>query len=640
MSMIRQVMLLLAWVVALSVGGTAIVSAASARDSLQAQWQVRNGDAAHLLAVLLSQQKGDLARVELLLTTQFNTGHYSLVRLQGADGGVLFERTAPVSTGAAPAWLSKGLPLSAGPGQAVVSNGWARLGVLEIESHPGWAYDALWVSVTRTAAWVLLAGAIAAVAAVLGVRAWRRGLETVVDQADALRQGRFAEIEQPRTPELSRLAAGMNAMVRSLRALFESQATQIDSLRRQAQHDAATGLANRAHLLAQLERTLGPAGEAAAGAQPRFGALLLMRLQDLGRTNQRAGRRATDRMLGEIGSTLESFAERLPGAFAGRLNGSDLALFLPTSEDVSDLARELAGALHVVACRHDPQARAALGVVTGLTGGDVSSALARADEALARAEQQGAWAVAVVAGAEVAGLGEEEWQRRLEAAVDAGRGELLEFPLVDRNGQVLHLECPLRVQLEEGGAAMRAAAWLPMAARGQLVAKVDRLAIQRALESIVVDGVMRSVHVAGASLSQELFVEEVASMLAAVGPHAGGLSLEIAEADAARFPGWRYAFSAWKPLGVRLGVENAGEHARTWLTARGLGLDYLKLDGRVLRRLGDDSKLADYVAQLVTTARGLGVAVYAEGIDRDEDLRAVWELGLDGATGAAIRAAA
>ena len=80
------------------------------------------------------------------------------------------------------------------------------------------------------------------------------------------------------------------------------------------------------------------------------------------------------------------------------------------------------------------------------------------------------------------------------------------------------------------------------------------------------------------------------------------------------------------------------QHARERRLRRAPGRE--STPGRVLRRVGDDSKLADYVAQLVTTARGLGVAVYAEGIDRDEDLRAVWELGLDGATGAAIRAAA
>lgn len=638
MSMIRQVMLLLALVVALSVAGTAGVSAWSARQSLQEQWQVRNQDAAAMLALVLSQQGGDPARLALALATQFDSGHYALLRLEGPDGRALFERRAPPATGSAPAWLVEALPLSSGPGSAVVNDGWRRVGMLQVESHPGWAYDALWNAMVRTGLWVALAGLLAAGVAAWGVRRWRRGLDRVVEQADALRDGRFTEVEQPATPELSRLAGGMNAAVRSLRTLFDSQATQIDGLRRQAQQDRATGLANRAHFITQLERALGSPEPGLEENHLRRGSLLILRLHELGRTNQRAGRQATDRMLGEVGRLLEDFAQRVPGAFAGRLNGSDLALFLSASAGVEDLAQELGGALRAVVCATDARARGSVGAVVGLVGGEVSGALARADEALARAERQGDWAVATLAGADAPGLGEEQWRLRLEDALNAGRADLLEYPLVDPAGHVLHLECPLRVQLDYGGAWVRAAGWLPMAVRGQLVAQVDRLAVQRALEAIVVDGVRRSVHVAGESLVQDSFVEEVASMLEAAAGHAAGLCLEVSEADAVRQPGWRQAFAAWKPLGVRLGVENAGEHARTWLTARGLGLDYLKVDGRFLRGVGRDEKLREYLVQLVATARGLGVPIYAEGLDREEDLRAAWELGFDGATGAAVRA--
>jgi hypothetical protein len=155
-----------------------------------------------------------------------------------------------------------------------------------------------------------------------------------------------------------------------------------------------------------------------------------------------------------------------------------------------------------------------------------------------------------------------------------------------------------------------------------------------------VDGVRRSVHVAGESLVQDSFVEEVASMLEAAADHAAGLCLEVSEADAVRQPGWRQAFAVWKPWACAWGWRTPASTRAPGSRRAGSGWMYLEVDGRFLRGVGRDEKLREYLVQLVATARGLGVPIYAEGLDRQEDLRAAWELGFDGATGAAVRAGA
>ena len=51
MSMIRQIGWLLTGVIVLALGGSLLVGAWTARESVQAQWQARNADAAALLAL-------------------------------------------------------------------------------------------------------------------------------------------------------------------------------------------------------------------------------------------------------------------------------------------------------------------------------------------------------------------------------------------------------------------------------------------------------------------------------------------------------------------------------------------------------------------------------------------------------------
>lgn len=638
--MIRQIAWLLVTVVALAIGGSVVFSVWSTRDMLQQQWQVRNSDSATLIALALSQHHGDMTLMELVLSAQFDTGHYRRVRMVGPDGVKLFERVSPAVGGSAPAWLVSALPMSAQPGTGIVTDGWHTVGRVQVESQSGWAYDALWASLVRSTGWLLLLGAGAIAVAVVAVNRWRRGLDSVVAQARALEDGRFVEIREPPTQELNRLAAGMNSMVRRLHSVFENQAGQLDALRLQVHTDALTGLSNRRHFMAQLERALlgDQSGDGSTADAPRRGGLLLVRLRDLEALNARAGHDAVDRLLGTMGEVLSAYPSRVEGAFAGRLNGGDLAVYLPANGISRETADALCATLGASMAAIDRGADIAIGGVDGLATGGVSDALARADEALARAECSGPFGIEVVALSDGEGIGETEWRQRIAAALEAGRVKLAEFPVVDTAGRILHLECPLRVQLQPDGPFDAAARWLPMASRSRILQQVDLSAAGLALDAILADGKARCIHVSAASLADASFVHELTRRLAAAPAAAARLSIEVGEAATAQWHRWRDAAERWRPLGTRLGIENTGRALHALLDARNYGLDYLKIDGRFVRGLAGDAALADYARQIVATARGIGVAVYAEGVDDPRDLDRLWELGFDGATGPAVTA--
>ena len=94
MSLIRRVSLLMLLVVVLALVGGVVTTLIAARDTLQAQLNVKNRDNAQALALALSQQRGDAALMELVLAAQFDTGHYRRIEWTGTDGRSLFRREA------------------------------------------------------------------------------------------------------------------------------------------------------------------------------------------------------------------------------------------------------------------------------------------------------------------------------------------------------------------------------------------------------------------------------------------------------------------------------------------------------------------------------------------------------------------
>lgn len=631
MSLIRQVWLLLLATVLLAFAGSVGVSATSARDLLQTQLRLKNSDNAAALALALSQQKGDAQLMSLLMAAQFDTGFYRHVQLRAADGHVVFSREAAPPAGAAPGWFVRLVPITSLPGTAQVSDGWRALGQVTVESQVAYAYDALWASTLRTA---LALAAVGVLAAGLGwwvVRRISRPLEVAVAQARSLEHGEFVTASEPRVPELQRLARAMNSLVERLRLTSGAQAAQIDTLHRQLNGDALTGLSNRNHFLFQLASSLQREdGPAQSG-------LLLLRVMDLASLNRQWGHAATDRLLVTIARALQPYADEVQGCFLGRLNGSDFALCLPAPGVTQETAQTLSQALQLVLptlCQGAAVCIGAVEVYRGMQAGQVMGAV---DAALARAESRGAYAVEFgphPPGA-LAVLGEGAWRQRIEQAlVQAPRVQLMEFPVLNARRQLLHLECPLRLQLEPGGAFEPAARWLPLAVRSRLTVHVDEHALALALRAADHDGRPRCVNLSPASLVDSSFASRLRALLWSMPQAARLIWLEVAESAAVEhFDLLRELSRQLRATGARVGIEHAGERLGQIPRLFEAGLDYVKLDAAVISGVGTDEHRALFVRSTVGLLHGLGIQVYAEGVADAHDAARLWDCGIDGATG-------
>ncbi len=638
MSLIRQLWLLLLGTMAIALIGSVAVNAGAARAYLQTQLALKNSDNAQALALSLSlsSQPGDAALLELAIAAQFDTGAYEHIRLTAPDGRALVNKQSRPAPAEAPAWFVQLLPITAAPGVAQVSDGWRPVGTLSLASATGFAHAHLWQGTLRSTGWLLFVGALAGVLAGLALRRIRAPLDATVAQAQALTERRFVTVSEPRVTELRQVSRAMNAMVERLQAMFSEQGAQLEALRRQAQTDALTGLSNRAHFMASLQ-ALGRRDDAPAQAT-----LLLLRVRSLAQLNQTLGHAAADALLKALARAIDGPQPAVQAP--GRLNGSDFALLLVGPEGSAAVQHQLDAVRAALAPW--PGACVAAGGTAWAPGMGPGALMQAADAALVQAEAQPGFALVVNApraGPTATPVGEAEWRRRLEIALQKGTqgtpggASLGAFAVVRRDGSLLHVECPLRLQLVDGGPLEPAAQWLPWALRCGLSPAVDGLALALALQRSAADGQARCVNLAPDSLHDSGFVASLRAQLQAQPRAAGLLWLELAESAATgQLDRVRELGRQLRPLGVKVGIEHAGADLAGMARLYEAGLDYVKLEAALSLGIHTDPARASFVRGLIGSLKSLGLQVMAEGVVEAADAQALWQGGIDAITGPVI----
>lgn len=630
MSLIKQLWCLLLGSLALAFLGSMTVGVTSARDMMQTQLRLKNNDNAAALALALSQQRGDAELMGLLMAAQFDTGFYRRVRLLSVDGRPVFAREANASPARAPQWFVDALRIDSLPGQAQVSDGWRALGTLQVVSHTAYAHDELWEGTLRIAAALAAVGLASALMAAGLVRRIRRPLDQAVSQARALVQGEFVSIPESGVPELQRLTRAMNSMVARLKLVFESQAWQVETLRRQALCDPVTGLSTRGHFMAQFAATLDREDGSAEGG------LVLLRVMDLPGLNQAIGHAGADRLLLSVAQALKAYSERVNGCHVGRLNGADFALCLPVGGVALETAQALMQALQAVLPAFGPGAAAAAGAVEMQRDRKPGLLLSAADAALALAESRGPFSVELGAGLAHSPVhgGEAAWRQAIFKALVDERVQLVRFPVIDAQRELVHLECPLRLQLEPDGPFEQAARWLPLALRARLTASVDEQALLMALAAIDKDGLPRCVNLSTASLADSTFAARLRALLESSPQAAAKVSMEVPEAAAiSHFEALKELSNQVRQHGASLGLEHAGERLERIDRLYDLGLAYVKLDATFVTALADDAPRRLLLRSIVAMLHGLSLKVIAEGVASPTDADALWALGFDALTG-------
>lgn len=634
MSLFRQLWLAVIASTVIAFAGSFVVSMLTARHYLEEQLAIKNSDNASALALSMSQLDKDPVTVELQVAAVFDSGQYASVRLIDPNGKAMVEKDSPPVAGNVPKWFVDLFPITSQPGHAQVSTGWNQFGTIELVSHSHFAYQELWRGALRLLAWFAIGGGVMGLLGMQLLRRIKRPLDAVVGQAQAISERRFIGIPVPSTPELKSLAGAMNAMVDRLKAMFAEEAARLEQVRREANLDSLTGLSNRSFFMNQLASALSDDDAIPSGS------LIMLRLADLAGINRRAGRETADELLRRVGAVLGEQARGRLNAVAARLNGADFALLLPGVHDPAAQAEKLLHALNDLAAAGliDGERIGHLASGSYLHGHSVANLLSRLDAALAAAENQSglAWCRAE-SHDDQRTTSNADWKRLLDGAIQTQRLRLIDFPVAGNAGQLLHLECPLRLQAAEDGEWLAAGSFMPMASRLQMTTELDLAAARLALERIAAGAPAVAVNLSGESILDAAFRARLYAQIASRKDLAPRLWLEVSEIGAFQHFDEFHAFcDALRPLGCRLGIEHFGRQFSEVGRLHGIGLDYLKVDGSFIRAIDTQTGNQAFLKGLCSIAHNIGLTVIAEGVQTPEELAILPELGFDGATGPAV----
>lgn len=413
------------------------------------------------------------------------------------------------------------------------------------------------------------------------------------------------------------------------------------ALSHRASHDPLTGLINRTEFEARLGRLL---GDRRGGQRPH--ALFYLDLDRFKPVNDGAGHVAGDALLRQL-ALLFGRQLRTSDTLA-RLGGDEFGVLLegcPLPQALR-IAEKLVAA--VTAFRFHWGAQVfELGVSVGVVALDgscseIAHALARADAACYAAKDAGRGRVHVfVPGDESRDDGYAGWLERVQHALAEGRLQLLVqaiVPLAAAAATPLH-EVLLRI--EEHGALLPPGAFLPAAGRGGLGAELDRAVLRRTLTRLRGPGPAPAgryaLNLGAATLCDPGFAAFVGAELASSGVDGTRLCFELPAADALSH--WDRACAladALHALGCAIALDDVGGGLPSPVQLAALRLDFLKIDGPLIRGLVGDPLDAAMVGAILQLADALGVATVAEQVETAELLARVRARGFTLAQGHAL----
>jgi diguanylate cyclase (GGDEF)-like protein len=408
----------------------------------------------------------------------------------------------------------------------------------------------------------------------------------------------------------------------------ELESTQHDLLR-MAEEDPLTGLPNRRTLTRELERQLALGGR---------GALLLLDLDNFKDINDLRGHPVGDRVMCMLAGLLR---ERLgDGQVLGRLGGDEFAVVLRDVDQrqAVEVADRLRTAVAAVPLTDDTRTTVSAGVANFDSGESWHAVLANADLALYASKAAGRNRVTVYdQGHYMDTALRVTVLDRVRAALQDGHITLQAMPMVKLGSRrvvghelLLRLEDGRQPQLSPGE-------FLPAAERSGLVLDIDRWVAGTAIDALVehpYPGLRFNVNVSGRTLEDEDFGDFVLDRLAAAGVAPGRLGFEITETAAVtNLDAARVLAQQLRASGCRISLDDFGAGFGSFVHLKQLPITGVKIDGEFVRGIDYGSRDTVLVQGMVDIARGLGLSVVAEWVERSTQVNALARLGVRVAQG-------
>jgi len=411
-----------------------------------------------------------------------------------------------------------------------------------------------------------------------------------------------------------------------------------EQLQHEASHDPLTGMANRLLFSSRVEQALAQVGQHVG--------VLFIDIDDFKTVNDSLGHAAGDELLRAIADRIGRCLR--PGDIAARLGGDEFAVLLIGIDD-STMAVRISE--RVIEALREPFAiageevltHASIGVATAVSAAcDGQELLQNADLALYTAKSSGKSRWELFEPEMYAAV---QRRHRLKAdlyhAVESVEFELVYQPIVIVSSRrIVAAEALLRWRHPTRGTVLPDD-FMSLVEETGLILQLGDWVLRSACEeargwpsSDGADAVAVSVNVAARQLHQPDFVASVRRVLDETGLEARRLILEVTEAHIISDPESIIArLNELRELGVRIALDDFGTGHSSLSRLGDFPIDVLKIDKSFTASLCGPSQSIGFAHSVFSFGVGLGLSVIAEGVETEEHLRELHDLGCELAQG-------
>lgn len=408
--------------------------------------------------------------------------------------------------------------------------------------------------------------------------------------------------------------------------------------------DGLTRLANRRLLLDRLDRAVVESRDDATS-----GGLLLLDLDDFTVFNDTRTHEAGDALLLEVAARLDAVTP--VDATLARTGPDEFALLIPGDTArkgaIADLLQSLAQEATATFERPidvDGQpylAHASVGIAV-FTDGEPSAGevMRRADAAMLQSRRSEDDGPRFFNPALHAAL---EARVHLESELRRGIPDQLVLhyqPQTNAYGSVIGAEALVRWQHPELG-LVPPNSFIPIAEDDGLIIPIGQYVLERACRTLAswaddpqLARLGLSINVSAKQIRHPEFAQQVRDAVILTGADPTRLRLELTEsALLGDFAEVAETMRTLRETGVAFSLDDFGTGYASLQTLKSLPMDHLKIDQIFVRDLTNGPSEAAFVRAIITLGQTLGLHVIAEGVETEEQRRALMALGCDGLQG-------
>jgi diguanylate cyclase (GGDEF)-like protein/PAS domain S-box-containing protein len=473
--------------------------------------------------------------------------------------------------------------------------------------------------------------------------------ETVQSSQDTVlsrHDGRQHSVQYSVSPVLGHEDSALGAVM-VIRDVTEHRSME-RKLSHQETHDALTGLINRNEFAVRLEAELGQ-----NGFDNGDHTLCFMNLDKLKVINDTCSYAAGDRVI-------KTIAGLLPGQLRdtdvlARLDGDQFGVLLKYCllKDAVEISEKILSLINETTYEgfgESIQTTASIGLVKASHGDSVVDAMAMADLACYAAKEQGGNRVHVYQDSDkelARRHNEMRWVPKIREAIKADR-LILYFqdivPVVPENQAGHHFELLLRI-LDENNELVAPDRFLPAAERYNLVASLDRWVIDHSFDWYQRKGqylgegqsLTMAINLSGASVTDRALLEYIKEQLTHYCVPANVICFEITETAAvANLQAAAGFIRDLQHIGCRFALDDFGSGMSSFAYLKNLPVDYLKIDGSLVRGIETDTVNYAMVNAIHQLGSVMGIKTIAEFVENEKTREKLAEIGVDYAQGFGI----